>query len=311
MIKLSELFEIKYGHSLELCNQVQDDNGINFVSRTAKNNGISAKIAYIDGVEPFAPGSLSVALGGSVLETFVQPCHWYAGFHIANVTPRIPMTGQELFFYATCIKSNKYRYNYGRQANKTLKDIMVPSLQEIPAWARNTATPDYSSITEPATPGEVPALDTATWGEFKYPDLFELKRGKSAPAENGTVPLATSSSMNNGISDMTDGEPEYQGGAITVANNGSVGEAFYQPNSFSANSDVTVLVPKFDLSSFIALFLIATIRKEKPRFNYGRKWGLDRMKQSTIKLPITSDGTPDWDFMEGYIKSLKYSKTLG
>ena len=45
------------------------------------------------------------------------------------------------------------------------------------------------------------------------------------------------------------------------------------------------------------------IRLEKFRFNYGRKWGLERMKESVIKLP-TQNGKPDFEFMESYIKSL-------
>ena len=49
---------------------------------------------------------------------------------------------------------------------------------------------------------------------------------------------------------------------------------------------------------------------EKYRFNYGRKWGIDRMKKSLIKLPVDSDGKPDWQFMEDYIKSLPYSINL-
>ncbi len=49
---------------------------------------------------------------------------------------------------------------------------------------------------------------------------------------------------------------------------------------------------------------------EKYRFNYGRKWGIDRMKKSLIKLPVDSDGKPDYKFMEDYIKSLPYSINL-
>ena len=44
MIELQEIFEVKYGVNLELNKLTQSDEGINFVSRTAKNNGISAKV---------------------------------------------------------------------------------------------------------------------------------------------------------------------------------------------------------------------------------------------------------------------------
>ena len=55
---------------------------------------------------------------------------------------------------------------------------------------------------------------------------------------------------------------------------------------------------------------VTLIRKEKYRFNYGRKWETERMKESLIKLPIDKNGNPDFEFMENYIKSLPYSANL-
>lgn len=71
MKRLDELFLIKTGNDLELCYQHKSDDGINFVSRTENNNGVSARIEEIDGIEPWDSGTISVSLGGSVLEAFV------------------------------------------------------------------------------------------------------------------------------------------------------------------------------------------------------------------------------------------------
>jgi hypothetical protein len=43
---------------------------------------------------------------------------------------------------------------------------------------------------------------------------------------------------------------------------------------------------------------------------YGRKWRPIRMPSSIIRLPVTQQGNPDWDFMEGYMKKLPYSSQL-
>ena len=64
------------------------------------------------------------------------------------------------------------------------------------------------------------------------------------------------------------------------------------------------------LTPSVGLFICALIRLEKFRFNYGRKWHLDRMKSSIIRLPVTKTGDPDWKFMERYIKSLPYSSQI-
>ena len=64
------------------------------------------------------------------------------------------------------------------------------------------------------------------------------------------------------------------------------------------------------MNPFIAIFLCFIIEKERFRWRYGRKWRYMRMCRSKIKLPVTTEGTPDWAFMESYIKSLPYSKNL-
>jgi hypothetical protein len=134
IVPVSELFTIVYGTNLEMVRMNQCANGINFVSRTFKNNGVAAKVALVSGIEPACGGVLSVACGGSVLETFVQLEPFYSGRDLFFLKPKEPMCAEELLFYATCIRANKYRYSYGRQANKTLKDIKVPARQSIPSW---------------------------------------------------------------------------------------------------------------------------------------------------------------------------------
>lgn len=95
-----------------------------------------------------------------------------------------------------------------------------------------------------------------------------------------------------------------------MAYNGSIGEAFYQPVKYFACDDINVLNPKFKLDRHIAMFLITMIRHEKYRFGYGRKWHLERMKESQIKLPVDTTNQPDWQFMKDYIKSLPYGDLI-
>jgi DNA-binding XRE family transcriptional regulator len=71
----------------------------------------------------------------------------------------------------------------------------------------------------------------------------------------------------------------------------------------------TELAAKVGLDSG-AIFLTTLIRKEKYRYSFGRKWGIERMNESLIKLPIDPNGKPDWLLMETYIKSLLYSSLI-
>jgi Type I restriction modification DNA specificity domain len=313
---LSNLFDIKYGNSLELvnleiCNQFDED-AINFISRTEKNNGISAFVLKNEEAVINPANTITVAVGGSVLSTFLQLQPFYTGFHVLVLHPKHKMTEIELLFYCYCIRMNKYRYNYGRQANKTLKNILVPA--EMP---KEFSDIDYAKTN---TINAKPCLSTSyelnhnNWEWFIYEDLFEIERGKSFDAEKivsaNKTPLVTSSDQNNGWTDLVETPPFHNGNVIGVNRNGSVGYAFYQPLPFSSTEDVHIFTPRFEMNSYIALFLCTLIRKEKYRFSYGRKWGISRMKKSKIKLPVDNNKKPDFQFMENYIKSLPYSSSI-
>jgi hypothetical protein len=137
LVPIAELFEVQYGtnlalNALELAEKKEEDDSINFVSRTSKNNGISAIVKIIKSVSPLPAGCLTVAVGGSVLETFVQDDPFYTGRDMYYLKPKQEMSMIDKLFYAFCIRANKYRYNYNRQANKTLREIKIPGM--LPDW---------------------------------------------------------------------------------------------------------------------------------------------------------------------------------
>jgi hypothetical protein len=129
LVKLTDIFDIKQGKSLELINCEECEGEICFVSRTSSNNGIAARVKELDYLEPMPAGAISVALSGSVLSSFYQEEPFYTAFHIACLYPKKELTQEEILFYCAVIEHNKYRYNFGRQANKTLKNILVPQIK--------------------------------------------------------------------------------------------------------------------------------------------------------------------------------------
>jgi len=62
-------------------------------------------------------------------------------------------------------------------------------------------------------------------------------------------------------------------------------------------------------NQYVAIFLCTLIRQEKYRYNYGRKWHAEKMRESVIRLP-SRNGAPDWDYMERFVKGLSYSANL-
>lgn len=310
-MKVSELFHVSYGTSLGLNNCKKIKNGINFVSRTFKNNGVSASIKPIPEIEPFEAGLITVASSGSIMSSFVQNKPFYTGYHIFCLKPKKPMTLQEKIFYCVCLRNNKYRFSYGRQANQSLRKLELPD--KIPEWV-NEIVIDEIIAKEPHHQKTI-NLSDRKWAVFEIKELFTFKRGRLSGLKNdldvGTR-VISATTENNGFSCFIDTKPEYVGNVFTIANTGqgSVGVVFYQSTPFTPSNNITVLIPKFNLNEKIAMFLLPLFKKERYRLSFGRILNEKRLGKYSIKLPVDKNNHPDWKFMEDYIKSLPYSSNL-
>ena len=161
-------------------------------------------------------------------------------------------------------------------------------------------------------------IDTNTWEYFRYDDgtnnsIFEIKKGKRLTKKDqsdGEIPYVSSSSLNNGIDNYI-GNGHTDNNCISFACYGSIGEVFYQDRKawISDNANVFYLRNK-KLDPFLAMFLITILRLEQFRFSYGMTGKKERLQSFDIKLPVTKERKPDWDFMEKLIKSLPYSSTF-
>ena len=317
MKKISELFNISYGNKFDLYKMTVSSKdsrySVAFIARTKQNNGIVSYVEQIADIPPYPKGSVTVALGGSVLSSFLQYDDFYTAQNVAVLTPLIDMTDQIKIYYCTAIKKNAYRYSTcGREANKTFRDILIPDVSEIPNYVFNTVMPDYSGMLNPVEQCK-DGFNPNLWKPFRYDELFIIKKGKRVTKLDlipGNTPFISAIDKNNGIREFAGIIHLYDGNVITVNYNGSVGEAFYQEKPFWASDDVNVLCPNFKMNKYIAMFFITLIRREKYRFNYGRKWHTEYMNESIIKLPVKSDDSPDFEYMERYIKSLKYSSGI-
>jgi hypothetical protein len=207
----------------------------------------------------------------------------------------------------------------------------------MPAWVRNADFTQFEGCSKPQEKRQTPKLDATTWKSFRYDEVFEIKKGyynKKPPytLDDSGVPFIGATESRNGITAYISQEnlskysrdgsvvPDellerklFSGSCITVSNNGSVGEAFYQPVPFTCSHDVNPLYLKDKdvvLTPALGLFLSTVIRAEKYRWGYGRKWRPIRMPDSLISLPVTQKGKPDWAYMARYIDTLPYSSQI-
>lgn len=314
MQRLDRIFHLRYGHSLELnaLKQVDPPEGVNFVSRAMRNNGVTARVK-VD--VPFAKaGEVSVALGGNgVLSAFVQPEPFVCGRDVMVLSPVDPsMTVVEKLWWARCIWENRYRFSYGRQANRTLGSLLVPTA--VPDWVKSTEIPTHEGLARAVrSPARFRDPEGRLWRDFPLEEFFHIKKGRrltKADRSPGAVRFVGASERNNGITGMADVDAEFSAGSLSVPYNGSVGFAFYQDQPFFASDDVHVLVPKEPLSRWCQLFVATVIRHGRNRFTYGYKWTLARMRKSAVRLPATADKDPDWEYMESFMKGLPFSAAI-
>lgn len=124
--KVEDIFDLWYGVNLALNACTETSDGINFVSRTESNNGVSARIAPVEGLPPQQAGLITTATGGSVLSTFLQPDPFYSGRDLYVMEPKEKGVGNGTkLFLTTVLEANKFKFNYGRQANKSLPHIKL------------------------------------------------------------------------------------------------------------------------------------------------------------------------------------------
>ncbi|MCL1808933.1 MAG: hypothetical protein FWG42_04080 [Clostridiales bacterium] len=202
-VPLDSLFTMSYGTNLELNRLTEHAQGINFVSRNRNNNGVVAKVKPIDGTTANPAGSISVALGSSsALYAFLQDSEYYSGRDVAYLTPKVTMNAQQKLYYCACLTSNRYKYNYGRQANKSLGSISVPEMGDIPKWVSAVVIRDLSDYRKKRVDEDPPYYSVDTWHEFTYDDIFEITRGDSCYMKysgSGVYPYVSASDSNNGV----------------------------------------------------------------------------------------------------------------
>ena len=145
-------------------------------------------------------------------------------------------------------------------------------------------------------------------------ELFEINPTKyyrlsndEIISKNGTVPLISNSSTENGVMGFSNLEPNNKGNTITCSDT-TIGAdtMFYQEKDFIGYSHIQNLVPKFEpFNRAIASMIISACRvATSTLYDYGNKFNRDSMNKTKIHLP-TQNGKIDFAFMENFIAELE------
>lgn len=318
---VGELFSCETTLGIPSKNDLEDGN-INYITRSALDNGFSGTC----GNEDHLNKGNCITIGAEGFVAFWQTDDFVAGNKVYALR-HSKLNEINGLFVCTALNALSSRYSF---ADARVLDKIKVEVIKLPATPDGQPDWDYMESYMKAIMGgqnrqlnslaalsDSPHLiDVSGWGKFRVGDLFDVVKGTrltKADMKDGTIKFVGSSAMNNGETHrIANNEKLHPANTITVCYNGSVGETFYQDESFWASDDVNVLYPKFDMTKLIAMFICPIIKSVGKKYAFIDKWKQENMKNEIIRLPITSTGEPYWQYMEDYMRSImsKSEKTI-
>ncbi len=326
--KLIDLFDIEKVKDQKI-KFVNDPFGIPFIGNSIENAGVVNWVSLNPQLVPYKGNCLTISGATSKIVlngTFREEDFYATNFNISIFRlKRKLMTKNFGHFLSSILKLigfSKYKGEYNlttpRLKKETIKLPQTPSGE--PDWdfmenyieQLKEDIPGIPEVQEPTL-----ELDVDSWDEFKIEDLFEILKTKG-PSLNSTtevpngIPLINASRENEGVCryiEPTEGFDLYEGNCLTVPDRGSIMQVTYREKdiSFMVTHGYIVIfkLKEKELNREIGMFLSIVLRLLANKYSYGYTTNMKRMKAETIKLPTTPEGTPDWDFMERYIKEIE------
>ncbi|OFL47471.1 hypothetical protein HMPREF2767_02735 [Nosocomiicoccus sp. HMSC067E10] len=329
LFEIEDIFEIVTGALLK--SSKLTDGSIPRITATSLNNGISTFTSEMTH-KNFRKYSnfISVSFLG---EVFYQPntvsldmkIH---GLKLKNRTLTKPLA----LYLIPLIKKFSKKYTYGNQLSTS-----VLARQKISLPIKTNGMPDWehmenyilslqneraekilhflnSELNEVADYNEV-NMNNTQWKNFTIKDIINVYNGvrlTSSRMIKGNIPFIGATEFNNGITKFISNiNKSLDKNVLGINYNGSVCEGFYHKYEAIFSDDVKRLKLKnYADNEFVLLFILTSIQKQRNKYRYGYKFNENRMKNQQILLPATNDGSPDYDFMENYIKGIKYKSII-
>lgn len=365
---LYKIAKLDNGNKFDKNKMTHDNPCYNFVSRTAANNGISD---FVDdnGTKPYPAGTITLAFGGSIGSTFVQPKPYYTGQNVGVITlPDNVSEEAKVYFAISLEKMCKCKYvAFADEINKHFKKdltVVLPVIEnsnpdheytvddidwqymrdritelerdritELDAYLQATGLNDYElteddkkilSLSAKRASDENGTLednseDEMRFGKFVMHDIFEpltVKKAVKANVRNYQdnefcVPVVYAKFGDNGIMYWgRKNEFTTYSNVLSIVYNGVIaaGKCYAQEEETGILAESYLIRYKNGEVPFLANLYMSKVIEHKIYPLYSREnlaiWN-NRVENEVIELPIKSDGTPDFDYMERYIRAME------
>lgn len=322
--RVGDLFTVYLGDYNNPKFLTEDENGIPLVSATAINNGISGYYKKTPDLKVITKNKIT--WGKQCPYFYYQTTDFITGQGTYYLDVSALSFYTSLFICAVLNNeiSQKYDYNNCLIGKKLSEEIILlpittkgsPDWQFMEDYMKEITKLAAKRVEKLKEEKPQTKIDTSNWKKFKVGELFEIKPTKSYKMRNadlldgGNTPVVVNSAFNNGIGGFTTQEPTEKGGIITFSDTVDANTIFYQEKPFAGYSHVQGVYPvgewanewdKYSLLFFASCFKSTALRYG---FDYSNKFRRDVALELKVLLPQTPDHTPDFDYMENYMKNL-------
>ena len=315
---LSQITKLHYGNKFDKNKMTYARPDVNFVSRTAANNGISDVVDRIDGVTPYPAGCVSLAFGGSIGSCFLQDKPFYTGQNVGVIEFSSDVPHEAKLYFVTALeKVCKAKYvTFSDEINKHFKTDLAVSLP-----VTTVMVPDWAALETllkvHGGGAEMSKIDTSSWKKFKISDLFTAQTGnvdiQKTHINGKGISVVSSGVEGNGIIGKTDMDAKvFPAGTLTVDMFGNV---FYRDFKYKmvTHARVFSMSLKDDVANMpveIGLFLEASLKFLTQMFSFNNMCTFDKISDLEISLPVTTQDVPDWDYMQERIAELEQERIV-
>ena len=322
---ISKIYKAKSINKDDLTPASDTVDSIRYITRTGENNGCEMLAVKSEVPANFIEAKNAITIGDTTATCFYQDEDFITGDHMVVIRADLWLNKFTGLFVASLLQGEQYKYSYGRaflleRIKQTTVKLPVDR-DGRPDWKYTEdyiKSLHYKPLTTKNRIGKALELNVSGWREFCIGDLFDIHPTKAMDGVNveecvgSGVPLVVNQSNNNGVAGLCNYPPSEKGGMITFSDTWEGETFFYQPDDFIGFAHVQGMRPKKPNLSGECLLVIATVLEfeARGRYSYGRKKRRDIITKQMIKLPADTNGNPDWQFMENYIKSLPYGDRL-
>lgn len=309
-----------------------EDGDIPYLTRSNEINGINLFISDKQDPKWGMDEKNVITIGLDTQTVFYQPYKFYTGQNI-QVLRHQKIDKDIAMFIISMLKVQMEKFNWGGNGATLGRlcrtKIMLPVNENTdPDWKfmkqyiQNISKVKMKQYLifckeQLASMGEIVSIKPFSeieWKPYQISSIAKVESGKDvydAERLEGDLPYITAGVQNNGIGYFVGNTNKtISQNAISVSRNGAgVGSAFYHEYPALYSNDCRkVVLNNYNKNKFVSLYITNQIMLQRKNYNYSRKMGTERLKKQKIMLPAFDEDTPDYDYMEQYIKNIMIKK---